>query len=216
MKKFSLLFLLIIIASFAFLFSCEDSGSGDDEGTEATSLGDILTLSGTVDRTFTPPTVPWVESYTNAGEADFRLNDESDNTIYYTDDNAGADVDVDINYTGSDHLAHLYSAGIWPGVSSSNSAAQITTVVLDIEETNNDVTFGNYSTIPVEWYYYMYSDAETTLSGTFVDTDDTKHIFDNITIFEGWNRMIKRTSDGVNFLYTGGEISGAHWTCVDN
>ena len=220
--KFSVLF---IIAGLLLFSSCEDSGSSEDEVNEALSLGDSLIFTGNVDRVFAPPVIPWTTSYSNPGSNDYVLTDESDDTDYQHDDNAGSLVDVNINYAGSPGSSHLYSSGAWPGITSTNPSVDITTIVVEVwtadssSPTSDDIFLGDFSSSPAKWYYYMYATGQTVLSGTYVDTGDdpdTNHVFDNIKIFEGWNRMLKITTDGVTYTYTSGEISDPHWTFIDN
>ena len=215
--------LVLITAGLLMVISCEESGGTDIN--DATSLGNTLPLTGTVDRVFdaNPITVPWTTSYTNGGSNDYVLTDESDDTVYMADDNNGALVDVNLNYTGSTHMTHLYSSAGWPGVNSSNSSVQMTSIVVEVwnaagdTATDNDLFLGNFSTSPAKWYYYMYATGETILNGTYNDTgDSTFHKFDNVRVFQGWNRMVKSTTDGVTFTYSGGEITDAHWTYIDN
>jgi hypothetical protein len=218
MKKGKLIIILTVVLSLFFFLSCEDSGSSGDVN-DATSLGSSLVLSGIVDKTFITSTKTLNDGYTNATSLDFRLYDESDNTTYGIDDNTGGNVNVDFDYDGSSPVPSVYSSSGWTGITSSNPAANITSAVIDIDTTSDDIVYGNFETLPAEWYYYMYSTAETIMNGTYVDTDESpveNHIYDNIRIFEGWNRLRKITSDGETFTYTGGDISGGHWTYMDN
>ncbi len=223
MKKIILFTAIAGLIFAAFFIACDSSGGSGDDVNDAKSLGSSLVLSGTVDRTFvTSGTPPWTEDYSlPVGGSNFRLYDESTDPpdgLYETD--TSIDENVNFNYTADANLfANLYSSSGWTGVSSSNPSANITTAVIDIDGTSDDIVYGNFESAPVEWYYYLYSTAETILNGTYVDTDDdpdTNHFFDNVRVFEGWNRMRKITSDRETFTYTGGDISEGHWTHMDN
>ncbi|MDX9801454.1 MAG: hypothetical protein RBT69_08980, partial [Spirochaetia bacterium] len=222
MKKITLLLAIIFLLGFGLLISCDNSSGDDDSGSEATKLGNTLTLSGTVDRTFTPPNIDdWAgSSFTNPLEATytvFELQDGSDDTPYASDEDGNEE--LNISYSGTTHLDHLFSTAGGSGLTSSNPAAEITTAIIEVragagDYNNDDIAFGNFSAWPAEWYIYWYSTAKTTLDGTRSDSGET-YSFDNVTIFEGWNRLIKSTSDGENFTYSGGTISGGHWTYID-
>ena len=230
MRKCNLVLAIIITTVFILFTSCEESGSGDDIS-EATSLGDTLTFSGTVDRTYIPDESSWTTGYSNDTNLDYVLTDESDDYAYFVDDNATVNVDdVNLSYSG-EPSGHLISYGGF----SSNSSAEFTTIVIEVWDAgasevadplsadytsqDDDIMYGNFSSAPFEMYYYMYSTAETIVSGTHVDTDDdpdTTHVYENVKVFPGWNRMIKSTSDGETFTYTGGEITDPHFTYIDN
>ncbi len=218
MKKIILFTAIAGLIFAAFFIACDSSGGSGDDVNDAKSLGSSLVLSGTVDRTFvTSGTPPWTEGFTPPG-GNFRLYDESDTGVIYQTENS--DNLVNFNYDSITPFAPaVYSSSGWTGVSSSNPSANITTAVIDIDSTSDDIVYGNFESAPVEWYYYLYSTAETILNGTYVDTDDdpdTNHFFDNVRVFEGWNRIRKITSDGETFTYTGGDISEGHWTHMDN
>ncbi len=212
MKKLNFLVLLIVIVSFAFFSSCDSDDSGSD-GSEAKSLGNSLVFTGNVTQTFNTSTAT-ISGYTNPTGLDYRLLDETDNTVYATDTNGNDDVDVNFNYTGTTHLTHLYSPS-GGGITSSNSSAQITTAVIDVETTSDDINNGEFSSSGAKWYYYMYSSAETTLDGTYIDGDEN-HVYEEVTVFEGWNELVCETSDGETFKYYGGTISSPKWTYMDN
>lgn len=214
MKKIILFTTIICLLLSAAIISCDSSGGDSDEGSEATLLGDSINLSGTVDRTFDTDTQELTLSYSNPVSRDFRLYDETDNFTYDIDENAGANVNIDLSFTGAPASEHLYYPGDY-GIDSSNSSAKITTAVIDVDGTNDDIVNGNFTGLPALWYYYLYSTAETTLDGSSTD-DESTYIFNNVTVFEGWNRLIISTSDGETFTYKGGNITGAHWTYMDN
>ena len=205
--------------------SCDDSGGSDDAAdttnddvNDAASLGDSLTLSGTIDQIFVTSTKTLTAGYSNSSNADFRLYDESDGSVIYDTDSDGNE-DLAFDYDGITPAPVVYSFSGWTGISSSNANAEGTTAVIDIDGTSDDIVFGNFENLPAEWDYYMYSTAETILDGTYIDTDDdpdTNHIYDNIRVFEGWNRMRIMTSDGETYTYTSGDVTDGHWTYMDN
>ena len=52
------------------------------------------------------------------------------------------------------------------------------------------------------WYEYMYASEDIVISGeTFK--------FDNVHVYQDWNKIISQTDDRDYFTYTGGIISGA-------
>jgi hypothetical protein len=215
MKKIVLAAGIICLLFFAVLTSCDSSSSdgGGSDGSKATLLGDSLNLSGTVDRTFDTATFELTSTYENTNSDSFRLYDETDNTTYATDDNTGEKVDVNLSYSG-EPTGHLYDPAPY-GYTSSNASAQITTAVIDVVGKSDDIVFGDLSAVPGVWYYYLYSTAETTLSGSYTDSGET-HAFDKVTVFKGWNQLIVSTSDGTTFTYRGGVIPDGHWTYMDN
>ena len=213
MKKFSLLFLLIIIASFAFLFSCEDSGSGDDEGTEAISLGNTLTISSeTITHTFTIATSTWAENFTHTDTDNYSLV----STTGGGDDGAPVDTDtsndavLDLT-TGIPADINMVTASDW-GFNSSESGILLYSVkVQDTSATEFTYYEGNFSGVPAQWYEYIYSSGKTTLSGTAIDGSES-YTFDDVILSAGWNKIISKTSNGEDFTYKGGSISGVKWT----
>ncbi len=212
MKHANSLFLLVVALSFAFLSSCKSDGPGG--GSEATSLGTNLTLSGTVIQTFDTSTHALTASYANPDSYPYRLADETADVFYFVDDNADEDVEVNIDYITDDGL-HLYNpAG--GGLTSSNSAALITTVYIEVFDVGGEIVEGDFSKLPAkaEWYYYLYSSAKTTIDGSYEDDDET-HVFDKVTVFAGWNQLIVSTSDGETFTYRGGVLSDPKWTYMD-
>jgi len=212
MKKIILFIAIAIFLAGAFLISCDSSGGDSNGGSDATLLGDDLILSGTIDRTFDTSTFVLTESYTNPGNSVFRLYDENDDNIYDTDGNF--DEEVDLSIIGAPAGEHLYDpAG--GGITSSNASALVTSVVIDIEGTSDGIVYGNLAVSPALMYYYLYSTAKTTLDGSFTDESST-HVFDNVTFFAGWNRVIQSTTDGTVFTYMGGTITGGHWTHMNN
>ena len=213
MKKTESFLVLAVISCLVFCTSCDSgSGSSGSGGSEATLLGETLVFSGTVDQTFDTDTHTLNAGYTNSDDRDFILSDETDDTVYFTDDNG--DEALEINYTGTTHLAHLYNpAG--GGITSSNSSAEITTAVIEVSDSDDEIMYGDFSSVPASWYYYLYSSAETLLDGSYTDEGKT-YTFDNVKVFEGWNRLICSTSDGSTFSYSGGTISSGHWTYLDN
>ena len=219
MKKMILLG-LILTAGLLFI-SCEDSGGGDDDDPgDAASLGNTLNFSGSVNRTFTVATQNWATTadvYTD----DFILNDESDDTVYASQDNGGGETAISMSYSGTTHEAHLYSTSGWTGVETSDANVQMTTVQIEVDGTSDEVAFCEYDTATpkLRWYYYLYATGEVVLDGTFVDTDETpneNHTFNNIRFFEGWNQVIKETSDGVSYDYVTGTLSAGNWCYMDN
>ncbi len=224
MRKCNLVLLILTVVLFVFFTSCDESGGSDVS--EATSLGDTLTFSGTVNRTYVPGDAAWTTSYTNASSLDYILTDENDDYAYIVDDNDGGNVEVSLSFgvPGSDHLISY-------GEFSSNSSAKFATIVIEVWSadssdlphpdeatyctTDDDIMYGNFSSAPMKMYYYMYSTEETEINGTYSDSGET-HVYENIKVFSGWNRMVKSTTDGVTFTYSGGEITDAHWTYIDN
>ena len=220
MKKL-LLFVLILGLGLLFI-ACDDGGSDDDdnETNDATSLGDSLDFSGSINRTFTVVSQEWETSsdtYTN----DFVLNDESDDAVYATQDNSGGSSAISLTYDGTTHESHLYSSSGWTGVTSSDDSVLITSVQIEVEGTSDEISFCEYDadTPMIRWYYYLYATGEVIMDGTFVVTDETpneNHSFDNVRFFEGWNQVIKETTDGVNFDYVTGTLSDGNWCYMDN
>ena len=207
----------LVITSLFFLGACDDDGGSDDDNevNDATSIGDSLTFSGTIDRTFTVATFSWAtsaDSYTN----DFILNDESDDTVYATQDNTGGTTDIDMTYSGTTHEAHLYSTSGLDGITTSDDSVQITTVQIEVDNTWDEVAYCGPFDTELQWYYYLYATGEVILDGTYED-DGKYHDYDNIRFFEGWNQIIKATSDGINFDYTAGTFSDddGHWCYMD-
>lgn len=199
------LMVLIIIISFLSI-SCEESGGG---GSEATSLGTTLNLSGEITHVFVPPTVPSTATYSHKSPTNYYLVDEETDVEYDID--ATDDGDFDLTQgaiTDSDALISFSDIGL----SSSNTDAEVATVkVRKDSATGDEIAYGSFNSAPVEWYWYIYATADTTVDGQFTDGGDT-NIFDKVSIFTGWNRLIKSTSDGTTYNYYGGTISDGHWT----
>ena len=221
MKKNQLSVVIFLAVSLLVFTSCDDSGG--DTVDEATSLGETLVLSGEVTGVFVPEPTSYTAGY--VGTENFSLLDESDTDVSYQDDaNDTEDDEVNVNYVTDVGELELYSSAIWPGISSSNTSAQLTSAIIGVRDvtpsyTGNDIIFGNFKNFEtassVEMYYYMYSTEETILDGTYVDTD-SDHVYNNLKLFPGWNRMIKSTTDGDVMTYKGGEIDDGEWTYVDN
>ena len=210
----------------AFVYSACDWGSGgggDDDGdgdngnyNEATSLGTSLTLSsGQIQWQFDISDQSWTDlGGGTATDDDFQVTDEDNGAVYFTDDNTNAGMaTVDINYTGTP--SNLLSSSGWTGISSSDSDIQIATVTINVTgATYEEMAFCELvSGTPdvLQQYYYLYATGDVVLNGTYVDGGDT-HAYNNIKFFEGWNQVIRETSDGSAFNYKTGTIASGQWT----
>ncbi len=231
MKKYSLLTTVVLLC---FIYTaCDGSGgggSGDDDNADAndaTSLGATLTLSSVVDWRYDPGATTWVGISGTAFVRNFILVDESDGTSYDTDINDGAvdgsDEEINIEYSGS---PNVYASSGWTGISTSDDSVEITTAYVEtttvgVETVKDGVAYLYYNEDSelLQVYYYLYATGEVILDGTYVDTDVTPnetHIYDNIRFFEGWNQIIRETTDSETFQYKTGSISGGQWTHIDN
>ena len=203
------LLVLIIIISFVFA-SCEESGDGGSGGgSAATSLGTTLTLSGTITHVFEPPAVPSTATYSHKSGTNYYLVDEETDVEYDIDDTDDGNF-VLTQGAIADPAALISFSDI--GLSSSNTDAEVATVKVRKDSASGDeIAYGSFNSAPVEWYWYIYATADTTVDGQFTDGGDT-NIFDKVSIFTGWNRLIKSTSDGTTYNYYGGTISDGNWT----
>ena len=203
----------LVLFCFFFFPGCEESDS--DSANDATSLGSSLSFSGTIDRTFTVMTQTWATSSDTYFD-DFNLNDESDDTIYATQNNADGSTDINLTYSGTTHESHLLSTSAWTGMSVSDSNVQIATVQIEVEDPSwDEIAYCQYDSTTLQWYYYLYATGELTLNGSFTDDGET-HTYNNIRFFEGWNQVIKATTDGVSFSYSAGTLDDGHWCYMDN
>ncbi len=192
---------------------------------QAISLGNTLSLSGTITKTFnsppntTPPT--WENGTTSDDATTATAPYDIDNTTGGTNDGAELDSDSDGNdaddsftfsYAGAPPSTDLVTAGDW-GFNSSVSGANVYSA--EIRDTNNEqVKEFEYTGTYALWYEYIYASENTVISGTAVDGSLT-YTFDNVSLSQGWNKVISKTSDGSTYTYTGGTISGAVWTFMD-
>ena len=213
MRKLILSLLFFTVLLFPVFISCEDSGGGDDdlyeESHKAISLGNTLTISGTVTKYFSSGGPTWGDG-SDAAAASYDLISTQGG------DNNGELVDSDDDENDSDD-SFSFSSGVpvnrvvvadW-GFTSSVSGVEVYSA--EVQDSNDEhiAEFLFISGEYVLWYEYIYASADTVISGK--DESET-YIFDDVSLFQGWNKVISRTADGLTFTYTGGTLSGTAWT----
>lgn len=209
MKKLKLLFILVSVS--CLFFSCDNSG-GDDT-TDAISLGNTLDLSGEITRYFSSPTADWGSGPDDAADPYDLYNTTggiNDGALIVSDTD-GTDTDDLFTFsTGTPPTDDMLSVEDW-GFTSSESGVKVYSA--EIQDVNDEQIkeFELNSEPAALWYEYIYASADTVISGTVVDGDET-YKFDNVSVFQGWNKVISKTDDGYYYTYTGGSISGAVWT----
>ena len=211
----------LVLASLFFLGACDDGSSDGEDYNEATSLGEALSFSGSIEQVF-DTVAQSVGSYTTGGDDDYHLVGDGDDgyNAWVTDTNT--DGDVDIEYDATERKSYLYSSSVWTGISSSDPAMMTGIHILvynggGLTAGEDEIFYGDFSGIPAQWYDYFYVTIDTVLDGTYTDPDDGfTYTFDNVKLFSGWNRVIKQTSDGEAYSYTTGTISDGKWTYMDN
>ena len=215
MKKQNRLFLIIIIV--LVLFSCSDSGAGDDgpyvESHKAISLGGTLSLSGTVTKFFSSPTLTWAAGPDSAADPYDLISTTggSDDGAVFVSDGDSDDTDDSFTFSaGTPDSGNMNTVAGWGFTSSVSGVNVYSAEVQDLNEEHiAEFLFisGEYAL----WYEYVYASADTVISGQ--DTyDGITYVFDNVSVFQGWNKVISRTADGVTYTYTGGTLSGTAWT----
>jgi Leucine-rich repeat (LRR) protein len=177
------------------------------DSTSATSLGETLTLSGTITQVLDTNTGTISYTYTHGG-TDYVLQDGTNSNIYDTDTGTGAEISLSYGPADAGDCSLITS---W-GLSTTNTNAKLGQAEVRHVDNDDQVFYGNFSNVPSLWYEYYYLTEATTISGTIYDNN-----YNDLELYAGWNRVVASTPDGgVTITHSGGTISGATWVVMDD